>query len=152
MNLSINHDYLIERIFQNKTLTWVGWNFNDQQLDGTLNKINYSKRSAWGVYSRRARDHKSDLYYSIPQLCNIDFDIEKSHITKIEPGGSLPWHKDYNRSKALLIPIGVNKGKLHYENEELVYLGPTVIITNKLHRIVNNTDFHRYSIQLHLSD
>ena len=67
------------------------------------------------------------------------------------PGGGIQWHKDFKRTKALLIPIGENKGSIYYENFTYKYEGPTYITTNVLHKTHNDGKINRYTIQLHIN-
>ena len=107
-------------------------------ISATSNFIRYNK-------------FKDIIEKAIPQLKDIEYDIKKSHITKTIPGGGISWHKDYKRSKALLIPIGENKGSIYYENFTYKYEGPTFIITNVLHKTHNDSNINRYTIQLHIN-
>ena len=151
MKLNINHKLLIDEIFENPKLKWFGWNFKNYAKDKTITSIDWGKKSDIGVFSLRYNKFKDIIEKAIPQLKDIEYDIKKSHITKTIPGGGISWHKDYKRSKALLIPIGENKGSIYYENFTYKYEGPTFIITNVLHKTHNDSNINRYTIQLHIN-
>ncbi len=150
INLNIDHDLILSEI-TNPKLRWFGWNFKNYDKDRTITSIDWGKSSEIGVFSLRFTKHQDTILKAIPQLKDIKFDAKKSHITKTLPQGGLPWHKDYKRSKALLIPIGTNKGKILYKNFSFKYEGPTYITTNVLHRTKNDSNINRYTIQLHIN-
>ena len=149
-NLEINHDLIVNEITDPK-LKWFGWNFKHYDKDRSITSIDWGKSSEIGVFSLRFTKHQDTVLKAIPQLKDIKFDAKKSHITKTLPNGGLPWHKDYKRSKALLIPIGINKGKIFYKNFSFKYEGATYITTNVLHRTQNDSNINRYTIQLHIN-
>ena len=150
VNLQIDHKAILSEI-TNLKLKWFGWNFKNYAKDKTIMSIDWGKSSSIGVCSLRFSKHQDVILKAIPQLKDIKFDPKKSHITKTLPQGGLPWHKDYKRKKALLIPIGTNKGTIIYENFSFKYEGPTYITTNILHRTQNDSNINRYTIQLHIN-
>lgn len=151
INLKIDHKLLINEIFENSNHKWFGWKFKNQSKDKTFTSINWGKTSDIGVYSLRFTKFKDIIEKAIPQLKDIKYDAKKSHITKTLPGGGIQWHKDFKRTKALLIPIGENKGSIYYENFTYRYEGPTYITTNVLHKTHNDSKINRYTIQLHIN-
>tara|TARA_R110001592_G_scaffold62234_2_gene190219 strand:+ start:5463 stop:5927 length:465 start_codon:yes stop_codon:yes gene_type:complete len=150
INLEVDHETILNEI-TDLNLKWFGWNFKNYAKDKTITSIDWGKSSPIGVFSLRFSKHQNTILKAIPQLKDIKFDPKKSHITKTIPQGGLPWHKDYKRKKALLIPIGNNKGTIIYENFSFKYEGPTYITTNILHRTQNDSNINRYSIQLHIN-
>ncbi len=150
INLDIDHELILNEI-TNPNLRWFGWQFKNYAKDKTITSINWGKSSDIGVFSLRFTKHQDTVMKAIPGLKNIKFDASKSHITKTLPQGGLPWHKDYKRKKALLIPIGNNKGTLIYKNFSFKYEGPTYITTNVLHKTQNDSNINRYTIQLHIN-
>ena len=49
-----------------------------------------------------------------PNLKKFDPDLTKCWVTKMVPDGGIFSHIDYKRDRAKLIPIGPNKGEIHY--------------------------------------
>ena len=71
------------------------------------------------------------------------------------PDGGIFSHVDYKRAKAKLIPIGPNKGEIHYHLHwkwkpfyTHKYTGPTITRTNWPHSVKNETGDDRYVIQI----
>ena len=151
INLDIDHEMILKDI-TNPKLRWFGWNFKNFAKDRTITSIDWGKTSEIGVFSLRFSKHIGTVMKAIPQIKEIKFDAKKSHITKTLPNGGIPWHKYFKRSKALLIPIGSNKGTIIYENFSFKYEGPTYITTNVLHMTKNDSNINRYTIQLHINN
>ena len=149
INLDINHKAILD-VITKEEVKWFGWKFNDFSKDRTIKSINWGKNSDIGCYSLRYTKYQQLIEKAIPQLKSIKYNPKKSHITKTLPKGGLPWHKDYQRKKALLIPIGENKGSIMYNNFVFKYQGPTFIATNVLHKTFNDSKINRYTIQLHI--
>ena len=68
-------------------------------------------------------------------------------------------HLDFKRDRAKLIPIGPNKGEIHYHLHwkwkpfyTYKYTGPTITRTNWPHSVKNETGNDRYVIQIDNSD
>lgn len=149
INLDINHKAILDTI-TNEKIKWFGWKFSDFSKDKTIKSIKWGKTSDIGCFSLRFTKYQQLIENAIPKIKSIKYDPKKSHITKTLPGGGLPWHKDFKRKKALLIPIGENKGTIMYNNFVFKYQGPTFIATNVLHKTYNDSKINRYTIQLHI--
>ena len=137
VNLQIDHKAILSEI-TNLKLKWFGWNFKNYAKDKTITSIDWGKSSSIGVFSLRFSKHQDVILKAIPELKDIKFDPKKSHITKTLPQGGLPWHKDYKRKKALLIPIGTNKGTIIYENFSILSLINNNLFLYKLNDHVQN--------------
>jgi len=149
INLDINHKAILDTI-TNEKIKWFGWKFSDFSKDKTIKSIKWGKTSDIGCFSLRFTKYQQLIENAIPQIKSIKYDPKKSHITKTLPGGGLPWHKEKKKKKALLIPIGENKGTIMYNNFVFKYQGPTFIATNVLHKTHNDSKINRYTIQLHI--
>ena len=80
-----------------------------------------------------------------------DVNVENSYVTKCFPGYSMIPHKDANRSTAIIMPLGNNKGKIDFflfgkKVHTHIYTGPTLTRVDINHSAVNASDTIRYSI------
>ena len=80
-----------------------------------------------------------------------DVNIENSYVTKCFPGYSMIPHKDANRSTAIIMPLGDNKGKIDFflfgkKVHTHIYTGPTLTRVDVDHSAVNASDSIRYSV------
>ena len=79
--------------------------------------------------------------------------IENSYVTKCLPNYKMIPHIDPNRTTAIIIPLGENKGKIsfYYKNKKLythTYQGPTMTRVNILHSAENDSNEDRYAITI----
>lgn len=82
--------------------------------------------------------------------------LENSYITKTLPGYHMIPHVDANRTTALIIPLGQNKGKIsfYYRDKKVYthsYQQPTLTRVSVLHSAENDSSENRYSITIELS-
>lgn len=80
-----------------------------------------------------------------------DVNVENSYVTKCLPGYSMVPHKDANRSTAVIMPLGDNKGKIDFficgkKVHTHVYSGPTLTRVDVDHSAVNTSNKIRYGI------
>ena len=79
--------------------------------------------------------------------------IKNSYVTKCFPGYHMVPHIDPNRSTAIIIPLGANKGKISFYFKKFklftyTYKSPTLTRVNILHSAENDSDQIRYSVTL----
>lgn len=79
--------------------------------------------------------------------------IDNSYATKCLPNYRMVPHIDPNRTTAIIIPLGENKGKIsfYYKNIKLythTYRGPTMTRVDILHSAENDSDSSRYAITI----
>ena len=79
--------------------------------------------------------------------------IENSYVTKCLPGYHMIPHVDANRTTAIIIPLGNNKGKISYYFKKWkifthTYQTPTLTRVNILHSAENDSEESRYSITI----
>lgn len=84
---------------------------------------------------------------------NIEFNLEKSYITKCNPRYISTLHIDKGRNSAIIIPIGRNKGEIIFKPADDIeyrhtYTGPTLTKVDIPHGPINTSDSIRYSITL----
>ena len=82
--------------------------------------------------------------------------LENSYATKCLPGYHMIPHIDANRTTALIIPLGLNKGKISfYLGKKKIYThtynNPTLTRVNILHSAENDSVENRYSITIELT-
>lgn len=77
--------------------------------------------------------------------------IENSYATKLMPGYNMLSHVDKNRTTAIIVPLGLNKGELVHKifgftvNTHL-YTSPTLSRVDVHHGANNNSDQIRYAL------
>lgn len=79
--------------------------------------------------------------------------IKNSYVTKCFPGHHMVPHIDPNRTTAIIVPLGNNKGKLSYYlwNKKIMthaYKGPVLSRVNWMHSAENDSDQIRYGLTL----
>lgn len=79
--------------------------------------------------------------------------IDNSYATKCFPGYHMVPHIDPNRTTAIIVPLGTNKGKISFYKEKNkvhthTYIGPTLTRVNILHSAENDSQEIRYSLTL----
>lgn len=84
---------------------------------------------------------------------NIEFNLEKSYITRCNPRYISTLHIDKGRTSAIIIPIGQNKGEIVFKlsndfEYKHTYTGPTLTKVDIPHGPINTSDSIRYSITL----
>lgn len=84
-----------------------------------------------------------------------DVNVENSYVTKCLPGYSMIPHKDANRSTAVIMPLGNNKGLIEFfmfgkKIHSHMYAGPTLTRVDVNHSAVNVSDAIRYSITVEI--
>jgi hypothetical protein len=150
IKLDIDEQAII-KVLSNELRGWVGFS-----LDTENSSLQIGRVSEGGYYAKRWTQVEEKLKPYI-DLSQIDFDPEKSLVSKTGPGGFAKPHYDLGRSVALLIPLGDNKGKLtfhmpyrHLPIWQHQYTGPTLIRSTVLHSMLNTSKKERYCIQLHI--
>jgi len=137
---------------------WDGWTITRK---GNTHHLNFklTKTTNVGIFVIKLSELWNDLNKIEPNLKKFDPDLRKCWVTKMIPNGGIFSHIDYKRDRAKLIPIGSNKGEIHYHlNWRLKpfythkYTGPTITRTNWPHSVKNETGDDRYVIQIDNSD
>ena len=159
INISLPHENKVHSFL--KTIPnedWEGWTITRKDNSAHLN-FNVTKTTNVGISVIKLNTVWEDLIKLEPNLKKFDPDLTKCWVTKMKPGGGIFSHVDYKRDRAKLIPIGPNKGEIHYHlNWRLKpfythkYLGPTITRTNWPHSVKNETGEDRYVIQIDNSD
>lgn len=88
----------------------------------------------------------SEILKYVPNI-----NVANSYVTKCLPGYAMVPHKDANRSTAIIIPLGDNKGYIEFFVYGKVihrhyYTGPTLTRVDINHSAVNTSDTIRYGI------
>jgi hypothetical protein len=139
-----NEGEFIDSIAKNK-MWWTAKNNDDGSLTFVADKPNA------GFYMARLK--------KFPNIVNAvleaypDAIIDNSYVTKCLPGYHMVPHVDANRTTAIIIPLGDNKGKISYyfKNYKIfthTYRGPTLTRVNMLHSAENDSEKNRYSITI----
>ena len=133
---------------------WEGWTITRKENTAHLN-FNVTKTTNVGISVIKLNRMWDDLIRLEPNLVKFDPDLTKCWVTKMAPGGGIFSHLDYKRYTAKLIPIGPNKGEIHYHLHwkwkpfyTYKYIGPTLTRTNIPHSVRNDTGKDRYVIQI----
>ena len=133
---------------------WEGWTITRKENTAHLN-FNVTKTTNVGISVIKLNSVWDDLIRLEPNLVKFDPDLTKCWVTKMAPGGGIFSHLDYKRYTAKLIPIGPNKGEIHYHLHWKLkpfytykYTGPTLTRTNIPHSVRNDTGKDRYVIQI----
>lgn len=141
----------IIKVLSSELRGWIGFS-----LDLNNSSLQIGRVSEGGYYAKRWTQVEEKIKPYI-DLSHVNFDPEKSLVSKTGPGGFARPHVDLERSRALLIPLGDNKGRLtfHIPYKRLPiwqhhYTGPTLIRSNVLHSMVNDSEKERYCMQLHI--
>ena len=133
---------------------WEGWTITRK---GDTRHLNFSvtKTTNVGISVIKLNSVWEELIRLEPNLIEFDPDLTKCWVTKMAPGGGIFSHRDYKRDTAKLIPIGPNKGEIHYHLHWMwkpfytyKYTGPTLTRTNVPHSVKNETGDDRYVIQI----
>lgn len=134
--------------------SWEGWTITRKENTAHLN-FSVTKTTNVGIYVIKLKDLWNDLVRIEPNLKKFDPDLTKCWVTKMIPDGGIFSHIDYKRDRAKLIPIGPNKGEIHYHLNwrskpfyTYKYTGPTITRTNWTHSVKNETGEDRYVIQI----
>lgn len=133
---------------------WEGWTISRKDSTAHLN-FNVTKTTNVGIFAIKLNTIWEDLVKLEPNLKKFDPDLTKCWATKMKSGGGIFTHIDYKRYTAKLIPIGLNKGEIHYHLHwkwkpfyTYKYTGPTLTRTNIPHSVINETGEDRYVIQI----
>jgi len=133
---------------------WEGWTITRKGNTANLN-FDVTKTTNVGISVIKLNNVWEDLIKLEPNLKKFDPDLTKCWVTKMAPGGGIFSHVDYKRDIAKLIPIGPNKGEIHYHLHwkwkpfyTYKYTGPTLTRTNLPHSVKNETGADRYVIQI----
>jgi len=139
-----NEQEFLDSITSNR-MWWTAKNNDDGSLTFVADKPNA------GFYMARLK--------KFPNIVNAvlesypDAIIENSYVTKCLPGYHMIPHVDANRTTAIIIPLGNNKGKISYYFKKWkifthTYLTPTLTRVNVLHSAENDSEKNRYSITI----
>jgi hypothetical protein len=133
---------------------WQGWTITRKQNTSNLN-FSVTNTTNVGISVIKLNTVWNELIILEPNLIEFDPDLTKCWVTKMAPGGGIFSHVDYKRDIAKLIPIGPNKGEIHYHLHwkwkpfyTYKYTGPTLTRTNIPHSVKNETGEDRYVIQI----
>ena len=133
---------------------WQGWTITRKQNTSNLN-FSVTNTTNVGISVIKLNTVWNELIILEPNLIEFDPDLTKCWVTKMAPGGGIFSHVDYKRDIAKLIPIGPNKGEIHYHLHwkwkpfyTYKYTGPTLTRTNLPHSVKNETGADRYVIQI----
>ena len=133
---------------------WEGWTITRRGHTANLN-FSVTKTTNVGISVIKLNSVWEELIRLEPNLIDFDPDLTKCWVTKMAPGGGIFSHRDYKRDTAKLIPIGPNKGEIHYHLHWMwkpfytyKYTGPTLTRTNIPHSVKNETGDDRYVIQI----
>lgn len=133
---------------------WEGWTITRKENTRHLN-FKVTKSTNVGIHVIKLKNVWDDLIRLEPNLVMFDPNLRKCWVTKMIPGGGIFSHVDYKRDVAKLIPIGPNKGEIHYHLHwkwkpfyTYKYTGPTLTRTNIPHSVKNETGADRYVIQI----
>ena len=133
---------------------WEGWTITRK---GNTSQLNFSvtKTTNVGIFAIKLKNVWADLIRLEPNLKKFHPDLTKCWVIKMIRGGGIFPHVDYKRDRAILIPIGPNKGEIHYHLHwkwkpfyTYKYKGPTLTRTNWPHSVKNETGDDRYVIQI----
>ena len=134
--------------------SWEGWTITRKGNTSQLN-FDVTKSTNVGISVIKLNKLWEELIKLEPNLIKFDPDLTKCWVTKMIPGGGIFSHVDYKRDIAKLIPIGPNKGEIHYHLHwkwkpfyTYKYIGPTLTRTNIPHSVRNDTGKDRYVIQI----
>ena len=133
---------------------WEGWTITRRENTAHLN-FSVTETTNVGISVIKLNNVWEELISLEPNLIDFDPDLTKCWVTKMKPGGGIFSHVDYKRDTAKLIPIGPNKGEIHYHLHwkckpfyTYKYTGPTLTRTNVPHSVMNETGADRYVIQI----
>ena len=133
---------------------WEGWTITRKENTANLN-FSVTETTNVGISVIKLNSVWDELIRLEPNLIDFDPDLTKCWVTKMAPGGGIFSHVDYKRDTAKLIPIGPNKGEIHYHLHwkwkpfyTYKYTGPTLTRTNVPHSVKNETGEDRYVIQI----
>ena len=131
-----------------------GWNITRK---GNSPHINFKlgKTTNVGIFALKLKTVWDDLTRLEPNLKKFHPDLTKCWVIRMLKNGGLFTHIDYKRDRALMIPVGPNKGEIHYHMHwkwkpfyTYQYKGPTLTRTNVTHSVKNTTGDDRYVIQI----
>ena len=150
----LNEDALLRII--TKIVNWTPWVITRKNKWGHINFDYKGDETNCKMYSAFLSDYWDLLLAVEPRLLQLNPNLKKSWITKMEPGGGIFPHIDHERTSSTVIPLGSNKGKvgfhLHYTLPPVIsynYRGPTIIRTNITHSAYNTSNEDRYTLQFY---
>ena len=150
----VNEEALLRII--TKITDWNPWVITRKDKWGHINFDYKGASTNCKMYSAFLSDYWPLLLAVEPRLSQFNPNLKKSWIVKMESGGGIFPHIDYQRNSSTVIPLGDNKGKvgfhLHYTLPPFIsfkYLGPTIIRTNITHSAYNTSNEDRYTLQFY---
>lgn len=140
-----NNDFLTQIKSAGEKIWWTAKN----NPDGSLTFVKDKPDS--GFYMARLKrfpDIVTKILEHYPETM-----IDNSYVTKCLPKYHMIPHIDANRSTAIIIPLGENKGKISYyvKSHKVfthTYQTPTLTRVNMMHSAENDSDENRYSITI----
>ncbi len=132
----------LDSVKDNK-LWWTAKNNEDNSLSFVADKPDA------GFYMSRLKRFPNIVKFVLDAY--PDAIIQNSYVTKCLPGYHMIPHIDANRTTAIVIPLGSNKGKISFYFKKWkilthTYRSPTLIRVNMLHSAENDSTEDRYSI------
>jgi len=139
-----NEQEFLDSIKANK-MWWTAKNNDDGSLTFVADKPNA------GFYMARLKKFPNIVKAVLEAY--PDAMIDNSYVTKCLPHYHMIPHVDANRTTAIIVPLGNNKGKIsfYYKKFKLythTYRAPTMTRVNMLHSAENDSDEDRYSITI----
>ena len=143
--LGSEDDILDEIKSAGENIWWTARN-ND---DGTLTFV--KDKPNGGFYLCRLKRFPSIISAVLKSY--PDAIIENSYVTKCLPNYHMIPHIDPNRTTAIIVPLGTNKGKISFYYKKLklythTYRCPTMTRVNILHSAENDSEEVRYAITI----
>jgi hypothetical protein len=152
ISIPLNEQKIIE-VLEEEHRGWFG-----MSVDPDDQKLRILRKHSDGDYWGKSWTLVAKKLEPYIDLTGIDFDPERSLVGRTGPYGFAGPHTDRGRARALIIPLGKNKGQLTFHLPLFKipmwrhsYTGPTVIRSNIFHSMSNNSDCPRYAIQLHIN-